>query len=436
MNPSRTSSRAARKNRGLANRVSSVGPLGRFPAFVGLAFLVALGAYAGLALPSLRDLGLFALVLLGSALFSVLVGHLAYRLSWLKRSPRMLWTLLGGYALVGVLTFLNVLAVALLMFIKTEDVRLVAVLMLFGVGITLSLGYLLAMGMSGEASRLVAATDRVAQGQFDVRLEPRGRDEMAALARGFNEMTKALADATDKQLAAERTRLDLVAWAGHDLRTPLASVTVIVEALADGLVTDPATAERYLQTAKRDLRVLSLLIDDLSLLAQIDAGGLQLARRVDSLDRLLSEVAESFSLQAQQKDVHLMKETEEGLELTSFDPLQLRRALTNLLDNAVRHAQEGGTVRIEARSIAEGALVEVWNDGPPIHPEDLPHVFDRFYRSDKSRSRTTRGAGLGLAIAKAIIEAHGGMLTVESQLERGTRFILTLSGRARQRVSD
>ncbi len=322
------------------------------------------------------------------------------------------------------------------MFIKTEDVRLVAVLLLFGVGITLSLGYLLAMGMSGEASRLVAATDRVAQGQFDVRLEPRGRDEMAALARAFNEMTKALADATDTQLAAERTRLDLVAWAGHDLRTPLASVTVIVEALADGLVTDPATAERYLQTAKRDLRVLSLLIDDLSLLAQIDAGGLQLARRVDSLDRLLSEVAESFSLQAQQKDVHLMKETEEGLELTSFDPLQLRRALTNLLDNAVRHAQEGGTVRVEARSIADGALVEVWNDGPPIHPEDLPHVFDRFYRSDKSRSRTTRGAGLGLAIAKAIIEAHGGMLTVESQLERGTRFILTLSGRARQRVSD
>ena len=321
------------------------------------------------------------------------------------------------------------------MFIDPHDIRLVAVFLLFGVGIAVSLGYLLAMGVSEEASRLVAATNRVAEGRFDVRFEPRGRDEMAALARGFNEMAKALADAADTQRAMERTRLDLVAWAGHDLRTPLTSAMVILEALADGLVTDPQTAERYLQTAKRDLRVLGLLIDDLSLLAQIDAGGLQLARRFGSLELLIAELADSFSLQARHKGAQLLVETPEGLEPLSFDSLQMRRVLTNLLDNAVRHVREGGAVRVEARSSTEGARIEIWNDGPPIDPEDLPHVFDRFYRSDKSRSRTTGGAGLGLAIAKAIVEAHGGTITVESKSDQGTQFVLTLPGALGQQVS-
>jgi signal transduction histidine kinase len=428
LSPSRTPAQPAEEDGGLVSPASSLGPLGRFTAFMGLAFLVALGAYAGLTLPSLHDLGLLALVLLASTLLSILVGHLVYRQFWLKRSPRILWTLLGGYALVAALTFLNVFTTARLMFISTEDVRLVAVLLLFGVGIALSHGYLLAMRMSREACRLVAATDRVAEGRFDIRVEPRGRDELAALARGFNEMTKALADAADTQRAVERMRLDLVAWASHDLRTPLTSATVIMEALADGLVSDPQTTERYLQTAKRDLRVLGLLIDDLSLLAQIDAGGLQLARRVGSLGLLVSELADSFSLQARQKGVNLLAETEEGMEPLAFDALQVRRAFTNLLDNAVRHAREGGTVRVQACSNSEGAWIQVWNDGPPIDPSDLPHVFDRFYRSDRSRSRMTGGAGLGLAITKAIVEAHGGQITVESRADHGTHFVLTLPG--------
>lgn len=402
------------------------GPLPRFYLLVGIAFLVALALYGALALPPWHDLGVVALVLLGCAFLSLLVGHLTYSLSWLKRSPRIFWTLFTGYALVGLLVFLGVLTSALLMFIDSEDVRLVAVFSLFGLGISISLGYLLAMGLSEQAKRLVEATDRVAEGQFDVYIEPRGRDEMATLTRAFNNMTKALDESAAGRLAAERARLDLVAWAGHDLRTPLASVTVLVEALADGVVTDPEAAERYLQTAKRDLRVLGLLIDDLSLLAQSDAGGLRLDADVDSLEVLLFELAESFSLQARQKDVRLLAEIE-GLRPLHCDGLLLRRALTNILENALRHVREGGTVRIQARPHDGGARIEIWNDGPAIDPDDLPHIFDRFYRSDVSRSRMTGGAGLGLAIAKAIVEAHGGGITVESEPEQGTRFIVTLA---------
>lgn len=374
------------------------------------------------------SVGLVALILLASAALSLAVGLVAYRLYWLRRSPRVLWTILAGYIFVGVITLLGVLATALMMFISTDDVRFVAVLLLFGVGIAVSFGYLLSTGLSREATRLVSAADQVAQGRFDVRIEPRGRDEMAELARAFNEMTAALADAAERQRAVEKMRLDLVAWAGHDLRTPLTSVTVIVEALADRIVTDPETTERYLETAKRDLQVLSLLIDDLSLLAQIDAGGLHLTRRTDSLTPLLTEVADSFALPARQKNVRLTKVMDRELEPFSFDPLQMRRALANLLDNAVRHTPEGGTIRVAVRLVEDGAVIEIQNDGPPIDREDLPHLFERFYRSDRSRGRTTGKAGLGLAIAKAIIEAHGGTITVQSDQEQGTRFILTLPG--------
>lgn len=409
--------------------------MSRFSVCVGVTFLIALGAYAALATSSTPGVDLVALILLASAALSFVVGLLAYRLSWLRRSPRILWTILAGYAFVGVITLLGVLVTALMMFISTDDVRLVAALMLFGVGIAVSFGYLLSTGLSREARRLVTATDQVAQGRFETRIEPRGRDEMAGLARAFNDMTEALADAAEKQRAVERMRLDLVAWAGHDLRTPLTSVTVIVEALADGLVTDPETAERYLQTAKRDLRILSLLIDDLSLLAQIDAGGLHLTRHVGSLGDLLSEVADSFSLQAQQKSVHMLKKIDEPLEPSSFDTLQIRRALTNLLDNAMRHAPEKGTVQVKAASTAEGNVIQVWNDGPSIDPRDLPHLFDRFYRSDKSRGRTTGRAGLGLAIAKAIVEAHEGTITVLSEPDLGTRFTVTLPVQRTERAS-
>lgn len=401
-------------------------PLLVFTILVVLTLVVALGVEAALSAPSPTDLGILALVLCGFALLSLAVGHAGYRFSWLKRSPRILWTVFGGYALVSVLTLLGVIVAALLMFISVTDVKLVAVLLLFGLGVAISFGYLIATSLSADATRLVTAADQVAEGKLDVFVEPQGHDEMAVLARAFNGMTGALADATERHRNAERARLDLLAWAGHDLRTPLTSVTVIVEALADGLVTDPETATRYLQTAKRDLRVLTMLIDDLTLLAQFDAGGLQLAKSQNSLSNLLDELGESFSLRSKQKHVRYTEEISPTLEPFSFDAFQMRRALTNLLDNAVRHVPEGGEVRLSARSRGEEILIEVQNDGSPIDPDDLPHLFERFYRSSGSSGGPTGRAGLGLAIAKAIIEAHQGTIAVRSELGQGTRFVVTL----------
>ena len=376
--------------------------------------------------PSQHELALMAVLLFGSAVLSILIGYLVYRSQWIRRSPRIAWTLLAGYVLVGVLTFINVWLAARLMFLSAHDVVLVAVLLLFGAGITVSVGYLLSSSLSDEAGRLVQAARRVALGQLDVRLEPQGRDEMADLSVAFNDMAEALTQAAEQQRAVDGLRRDLIAWAGHDLRTPLTSVRVIVEALADGVVEDPDTIQRYLRTARKDIEVLSLLIDDLSVLAQIDAGGLQLDRQPNSVGDLVSDTLESFSLRAERQGARLRGEMAGSPSIIPFDARYIGRVLANLIDNALRHTLSGGEICVSVRSAAKGVAVEVHNDGPAIDPVDLPLVFDRFYRGEKSRSRATGGAGLGLAIARAIVEAHGGSITVTSTVGTGTSFVFVL----------
>jgi signal transduction histidine kinase len=249
---------------------------------------------------------------------------------------------------------------------------------------------------------------------------------MADLARSFNEMAAQLEAAARKQRELDTLRRDLIAWIGHDLRTPLASIQAIVEALADGIVEDPATVQRYLRTAQRDIRALSLLIDDLFEMAQIDAGGLQLERHPNAISDLISDTIERFSELAARQGVTLEGSAGPGVDPVSIDAQQIERVLANLVDNALRHTPAGGTVQVRASRTTTGVLVEVRDTGEGIRREDLPHVFDQFYRGEKSRSRATGGSGLGLAIARGIVEAHGGRIGVNSVAGRGARFFFTL----------
>jgi signal transduction histidine kinase len=239
-------------------------------------------------------------------------------------------------------------------------------------------------------------------------------------------MAARLQAADQKQRELDTLRRNLIAWAGHDLRTPLASIQAIVEALADGVVDDDATEERYLRTAQREIRSLSLLIDDLFELAQIDAGGLRLELAPNSISDLISDTMESFSELAARQEVKLAGSAGPGVDPVLMDVQQIGRVLSNLLGNALRHTPPGGTVRVEARRTDGGVEVSIGDTGEGVDAKDLPHIFDRFYRGEKSRSRATGGAGLGLAIAKGLIEAHGGSIGVESTAGTGTRFTFTL----------
>jgi len=376
--------------------------------------------------PPMGDLGLMVQYLTITAVISAAAGYAAYRLGWMERSPSLRLTLMGIYALASVLAFFNVWITAQLMFASQHDLLLATVLLVFSGGIAIVLGFFLSNTISERLQSLQDAANYIQGGNLGTAVIVRGNDELAALAQAFNHMSLRLQETDQKQRELEMLRRDLIAWAGHDLRTPLASVRAIVEALADGLVEDPDTAQRYLLTARRDIQNLSLLIDDLFQMAQLDAGGLRLDFELASLNDLVSDTLESFSQQAKQQEVILSGRVAANVDPVRMDVQRIGRVLDNLVGNALRHTSPGGSVTVDAVRSEIGVQVDVRDTGEGIQSEDLAHVFERFYRGEKSRSRRTGGAGLGLAIARGIVEAHGGRIGVESTAGQGTRFFFHL----------
>lgn len=397
----------------------------RFLAGVLITLALALGFFYLLMRPSMFDLQAMALFLAITAGVSVVAGYVAYRLGLIHRSPSLRWTLLGSWALAGALTFFNVWLTARLMFASQHDLQLATVLLVFAGGIAMSLGYFLTAALNDSIAQLSDAAKAVAQGQLDVRVPVTGRNEMAELATSFNEMAAQL-QATDRERSElEAMRRNLVAWAGHDLRTPLASVQAIIEALADGMVDDAATQQRYLRTAQRDVQALTGLIDDLFDLAQFDAGKLTLDRHPTAIADLISNTIERYAELAARHEVALTGSAEPEL-IVDVDVQKIERVLSNLVGNALRHTPAGGSISVQARAGAGKVEIEVADTGEGINVDDLPHVFDQFYRGEKSRSRATGGAGLGLAIARRIVEVHGGQIRVESQTGEGAKFVFDL----------
>jgi signal transduction histidine kinase len=407
----------------------SLTPHLRFAGGVILTMAVALALFFFLMSPPAADLGLMALFLAGTSLVSVVAGFGAYRLGWIHRSPRISWVLLGGYVLASALTFLNVWVTARLMFASQHDLLLATVLLLFAGGIATSVGYFLSAALTDRIVALDRAAKELAHEHLDVRVPVAGNDEMASLGRTFNQMASQLEAAARKQQELDTLRRNLIAWAGHDLRTPLASIRAIVEALADGMVEDEATADRYLATARREIRSLSLLIDDLFELAQWEAGGIGLDLALNSLSDVVSDTIEGFSELASRRDLTLEGSVAAGVDPVMLDARQIERVLSNLVGNALRHTPAGGRVTIEARDDGDVVQVEVRDTGEGIDARDMPHIFEHFYRAEKSRSRATGGAGLGLAIARGIVEAHGGEIGAESAPGQGTCFFFTLPRR-------
>ncbi len=391
-----------------------------------LVLAVSLAIFMLLMKPPMGDLGLMTLFLLVTALVSSLAGFAAYRLGWLNYMPTLRLALLLSYAISSVLTFFNIWLTARLMFASEHDLLLATVLLIFAGGMAMTLGFFLASALTDRIHLLEKASRKLAAGDLSARVPVQGQDEVAALAAAFNQMALQLEAADSKQRELEHLRSDLIAWVGHDLQTPLASIRAILEALGDGVVEDPESVRRYLQTAQRDVRSLSLLIDDLFQMAQIDAGGLRLELAPSSLSDLISDTLESFSALATHQQVTLEGSAEADVDPVRMDTPRIGRVLNNLVGNALRHTPAGGRVQVRARRAGPEVEVVVADSGEGIRAEDIPHIFERFYRGEKSRSRATGGAGLGLAIARGIIEAHGGKIRLESSPANGTSFTFSL----------
>jgi signal transduction histidine kinase len=261
------------------------------------------------------------------------------------------------------------------------------------------------------------AVRRMGAGDLKQRVPEDGSAETVELARSFNAMAANLD-------ASQRLRQQLVADVAHELRTPLANIRGYLEAIEDGVVeADEAT----LRTLRDEAAHLNRLIDDLQELAQAEAGNLRLDRGPIPPALLVARATDAVRARAADGGIRLTVEVPDDLPPVLADPQRITQVLHNLLTNALTHTPVGGAVAVNARTEPAGVVaISVTDTGAGIAPEDLPHIFERFYRADSSRSRATGGSGLGLTIARRIVEAHGGQIAATSEPGHGSRFTFTL----------
>jgi signal transduction histidine kinase len=282
--------------------------------------------------------------------------------------------------------------------------------------IALLLGFLLARTLTRPIRELTAATQALAKGDLGQQVSVRTRDEMGQLAASFNQMSADLAHAS-------QLRRQMTADIAHELRTPLSLILGYTESLSDGKL--PATQETF-DIMYDEAQHLSRLIDDLRTLSLADAGELPLNRRPVDPKALLERAALAYMPQAQRQGVAIELNASSDLPEAEADPGRIEQVLDNLVSNALRYTPSGGRVILSADGDGEQVFLRVQDTGVGIQLEELPYIFERFYRADKSRQRHAKESGLGLAIAKSIVEAHGGSVSVESILGEGTTFVVAL----------
>jgi two-component system sensor histidine kinase BaeS len=281
---------------------------------------------------------------------------------------------------------------------------------------------------------LQQAAEAIGTGSAGVRANDAGGDEVGSLARAFNDMAGRLEERTRAVEVADRTRRQLLADVSHELSTPLAAIRGYVETLdlADASL-DPAAKQRYLSIVQEEAARLEHIIGDLLDLARLEGGGAAFSMGAVSVPALFGRVQDRHAPVVQ--DCHITLETVGADEVPEIqgDANRLEQAVQNLVANAIRHTPEDGrvTVRVERSAGSEPAVRLVVEDtGPGIPAEHLPHLFDRFYKVDASRSGTTvpSGSGLGLSIVQAIVARHGGTVTAANRPEGGARFVIVLPG--------
>ena len=287
---------------------------------------------------------------------------------------------------------------------------------LIAVAIAVVIAFLLSRRILAPVRALSSAARRIGHGDFSGRLQVNDNGEMGELAAAFNTMSDDLA-------RLERLRRDLIADTAHELRTPLTNVRGYLEAIRDGLVKPD---EQTIGSLYQEVDLLSRLVNDLQELALAEAGQLKLERQPEDIGEVVNQVAAASRAEALAKGVTIGVEVPDRLPPCDIDQHRIGQVLHNLLNNAITHTPDRGTITVKVALQDELVEVSVTDTGEGMPPEELPYVFERFYRVDKSRSRMTGGHGLGLTIAKRIVEAHGGTISAESDLGKGSRFAFTV----------
>lgn len=275
---------------------------------------------------------------------------------------------------------------------------------------------LLSRRILAPVQSLTAAAQQLGKGDLTQRVSDEAPGEIGQLARTFNAMAENLEE-------AEKQRRSLVADVAHELRTPLSNVQGYLEALKDGVLQPD---DKTIDTIYQQVVHVVQLVEDLRILAMAESGTLRLHRESGSIEELLRQAVDAFRPRAEAKGVDLSVGVQPELPDVPMDRTRIAQVVANLLENAIFHTPEGGLVAVSARNSNSVLTVAVSDTGPGISSQDMDLVFERFYRVDPSRTRSTGGTGLGLTIAKQLIEAHGGSIGVESAVDQGSSFYFNL----------
>jgi signal transduction histidine kinase len=347
-----------------------------------------------------------ALVVAASTLAAGLLGGFALRFL-----PSVSARLAGLSLLAVGLPLAAVLLSGVAMFHMGADVVILAVAAASST-VAIAAALLVGRSITGPVDRLRAVSAALAGGDLSARALEQGPTEIAELGAAFNVMAARLEELFD-------ARRELVAWASHDLRTPLAAIQAMIEAVEDGI----ATPEQYTKALADQVRTLGTLVDDLFELARIDAGALTLELEDASLVDLVDSCVRGLEAEAGQRNVRLETRLE-GAPAVRCAPDKVERVLLNLLTNALQHTPSDGSIAIFVQPANQEVRVSVEDSGAGIAPEALRRVFDRFWRADRARSAD--GSGLGLAIARGLVEAQGGRIWAENRPSGGARVSFTL----------
>jgi signal transduction histidine kinase len=386
-------------------------------ALAGAVGTLAVGAATGMPGDELGHLTLLLLPALGVTMaVAFAFAPLLSRASFAQRLVAV--TLIAVLMAVG-----NLAVLAQLMFVSDHDATQVAILLAYSLGAALGVAIVLSRASSRAIDRLAGTARRLGQGDLDAR--PGRVDagpELDALAATLDEMARRLQESLENARAADKQRRDLITAVSHDLRTPLSSLRAMVEAVDDGVVDDPVTLRRYTTEMRGAVESLVALVDDLFELVQLDAAAIRSEAHSIRLAEAVSAAIGACSAQAAAKGL-LLETRLNGAGAEPCSP-RLGRVLQNLLQNAIRHTPGDGSVRVEATRGPQGLTVVVADSGEGIPSEALERVFDPFWRGDAARA--TEGSGLGLTLAKRIVESLGGQIGVESEPHRGSRFAVAL----------
>lgn len=401
---------------------------------LGVRWLGIMGAALGIATlwlvivlrPTRDDLSQMIWWLVVSGVISIAIGALTFWLVDVAHlgSVRLKFALPS--LLAGLVIALNILLAAHMMFITNADAQMLIAFLVFGESVALALSSSLVGTMSQAISRIALGARHLAAGEYQTRIKQAhfgGIKEFEQLAQDLNVMAESVQGAFVTRDVAEAQRRQVVAAISHDVRTPLTIMRAMIEAIDDGVVTDPEIVLRYHHAIRAEMQHLSLLIDDLFEVSRIETGAVHLAPDRLNIADIISDILEATHEQAARKQIHLTGKVGENLPTIWADARQIYRIVMNLVQNALQHTPAGGAVALLVTRQGDHVAVQVIDSGEGIAAPDLPHVFELAYRGEASRKRENAGSGaslggtgLGLAIARGLVEAHGGHIQAISPL--------------------